>query len=159
MNFNDEKIAHTPPMLINEVSRLFMRIVKQNSGEGDRRTTREQHSARLMLMHLSRNNGATQSDLVRVTRMKAPTISIALHHMENEGLVERIADENDQRVTHVYITEKGRRVDSENLARLKRVDAVMMEGITDAEADAMLSTLYKMRENLLREVNISDEAD
>ena len=159
MNFKDEKIVPTPPMLINEVSRLFLRIVKQNSGEGDKRTTREQHSARLMLMYLSRNDGATQSDLVRITRMKAPTISIALRNMESEGLVERVADEKDQRVTHVYITEKGRRVDEENLARLRRVDAVMMEGITDAEAEAMLSTLYKMRENLLREVNISDEAD
>ena len=149
----------TPPMLINEVSRMFFRIVKQRDGEGDKRPTREQHSARLMLMHLSRCESATQSELVFVTRMKAPTISVALKNMENEGLVTRVADEKDQRVTHVFITEKGRRVDGENLARLQDVAAVMMDGVTDEEAAAMMATLFKMRENLAKELNNSNEAD
>lgn len=148
----------TPPMLINEVSRMFFRIVKQRTGDGDKRPTREQHSARIMLMHLSRTDGATQSELVNITRMKAPTISVALKNMENEGLVVRVADENDQRVTHVYITEKGMRVNEENFSRLKEVDAVMMDGVTDEEAAAMMATLCKMRKNLEKELDISDEA-
>ena len=155
----DGKHEPTPPMLINEVSRMFFRIVKQKGGETDRRPTREQHSARLMLMHLSRCESATQSELVSVTRMKAPTISVALKNMENEGLVTRVADENDQRVTHVYITEKGRRVDGENLARLKEVAAVMMADVTEEEAATMMATLCKMRENLAKEINNSNEAD
>ena len=156
-----EKSKHiqTPPMVLNEVSRMFMRVVKQRNGEEDKRPTREQLSVRLMLIHLSKNDGATQSELVRVTRMKAPTISVALRHMENEGLVERVADAEDQRVTHVYITEKGRRADAENLARVKQVDAIMMEGISDEEAEAMMVTLCKMRENLAKELNVSNEAD
>ena len=153
------KNIQTPPMVINEVSRLFLRVVKQRSGEEDKRPTREQLSARLMLMHLSRHDGATQSELARVTKMKAPTISVALRNMENEGLVERVADGDDGRVTHVYITEKGRRVDGENLARLQQVDAIMMEGVSDEEAEAMLTTLCKMRENLIKELNISNEID
>lgn len=153
------KNMQTPPMLLNEVSRLFLRVVKQRSGEEDKRPTREQMSARLMLMHLSRNDGATQSELARVTRMKAPTISVALRNMEAEGLVERVADGDDGRVTHVYITEKGRRVDGENLARFQQVDSIMMEGISEPEADALVATLLKMRANLAKELNISNEAD
>ena len=149
----------TPPMVLNEVSRMFLRVVKQRSGEEDKRPTREQLSARLMLMHLSRNDGATQSELARVTRMKAPTISVALRNMENEGLVTRVADENDQRFTHVYITDKGRRVHEENLSRIKAVDSVMMEGITEEEASAMMATLLKMRENLVKELGTFNEAD
>ena len=146
-------------MLLNEVSRLFLRVVKQRSGEEDKRPTREQLSARLMLMHLSRHDGATQSELARVTKMKAPTISVALRNMENDGLVERVADGDDGRVTHVYITEKGRRVDGENFARMQQVDAIMMEGVSAQEAEAMLTTLCKMRENLIKELNISNEID
>ena len=153
------KNMQTPPMLLNEVSRLFLRVVKQRSGEEDKRPTREQMSARLMLMHLSRNDGATQSELARVTRMKAPTISVALRNMEAEGLVERVADGDDGRVTHVYITEKGRRVDGENFARFQQVDSIMMEGISESEAKALVATLFKMRENLAKELNISNEAD
>jgi len=151
--------APTPPMLINEVSRMFFRIVKQRSGDGDKRSTREQHSARIMLMHLSRVGEATQSELVNITRMKAPTISVALKNMENEGLVVRTADENDQRVTHVYITEKGKRVHEEIFSRLKETDAIMMNGVSEEEASAMMATLCKMRENLAKELNVSDEAD
>ena len=156
-----EKNKHiqTPSMVLNEVSRMFLKVVKKRSGEGDKRPTREQLSTRLMLMHLSKNNGATQSELVQITRMKAPTISVALRNMENEGLVERVADGDDARIAHVYITEKGRRVDSENFARLKQVDAIMMEGISEAEAENMLVILCKMRENLAKELNISNEAD
>ena len=153
------KNMQTPPMLLNEVSRLFLRVVKQRSGEEDKRPTREQMSARLMLMHLSRNDGATQSELARVTRMKAPTISVALRNMEAEGLVERVADGDDGRVTHVYITEKGRRVDGENFARFQQVDSIMMEGISESEAEALVATLLKMRANLAKELNISNEAD
>ena len=156
-----EKNKHiqTPLVLLNEVSRMFLKAVKQRSGEGDKRPTREQLSTRLMLMYLSKNDEATQSELVQVTRMKASTISVALRNMENEGLVERVADRDDGRVAHVYITEKGRRVDSENFARLKQVDAIMMEGISESEAEAMLVTLCKMRENLAKELNISNEVD
>ena len=149
----------TPPMLINEVSRMFFRIVKQRSGGSDKRPTREQHSARLMLMHLSRCGSATQSELVKVTGMKAPTISVALRNMENQGLVVREADAGDGRISHVSITEKGRQVDRDNLQRILEVDAVMMDGVTEAEAKAMMSTLCKMRENLAKELKNTHEAD
>ncbi len=149
----------TPPMLINEVSRMFFRIVKQKGGESEKRATREQHSARIMLMHLARHDGSIQSELVKVTRMKAPTISVALRNMENEGLVTRVADEDDQRVAHVYITEKGRRVDGENLSRIKAVDEIMMNGVTEEEAATMIATLFKMRENLAKELGTKNEID
>ena len=149
----------TPSMLLNEVSRMFLRVVKQKSGEEDKRPTREQMSARLMLMHLSRNDGATQSELARVTKMKAPTISVALRNMEADGLVERVSDGDDGRVTHVYITEKGRQVDGENLARFMQVDSIMMEDISKEETASMIATLCKMRDNLAKELNISNEAD
>ncbi len=153
------KHVQTPPMVLNEVSRMFMRVVKKRNGEEDKRPTREQLSARLMLLHLSRNDGATQSELACVTRMKAPTISVALRNMEREGLVERVADGDDGRVTHVYITEKGKRLEAENFARWQQVDDIMMDGISNEEAEALMATLCKMRENLAKELNISNEAD
>jgi hypothetical protein len=42
--------------------------------------------------------------------------------------------------------------------RLKEVDAVMMNGVTDEEARSMMETLCKMRENLVKELDVSDEA-
>ena len=153
------KHVQTPPMVLNEVSRMFMRVIKKRNGEEDKRPTREQLSARLMLLHLSRNDGATQSELARVTRMKAPTISVALRNMENEGLVQRVADGDDGRVTHVYITEKGKMLEEENFARWQQVDEIMMNGISDEEAEALMVTLCKMRENLAKELNNTNEAD
>ena len=55
--------------------------------------------------------------------------------------------------------EKGRLVERENLQRILEVDAVMMDGVTEAEAKAMMSTLCKMRENLAKELKNTHEAD
>ena len=49
----------------------------------------------------------TQLELVNLTQLKAPTISITLRNMEREGIVRREKNDVDRRETHVYITEKG----------------------------------------------------
>jgi len=66
-------------------------------------------SYRPFLFHLSINKkGLTQSELVELVHFKAPTVSLTLQKMEYEGLIRKEVDSNDQRVTRIYITEKGK---------------------------------------------------
>mgnify|MGYP004732732933 FL=1 len=147
----------TPLMVINEISRMF--LTAMNGGTLGDPPNRVQHSCRLILMYLARNNGATQRDLVHFSKMKAPTISIALKNMEADGLVERRADAKDQRKTCVFLTDKGREVDRANLERVHRLDHIVLNEIDANEQAALLSVLEKMRENLAKELNISDEIE
>ena len=147
----------TPPMVLNEVSRLCMTLLHRMSGEDPHGT--KQHSKRLILMKLSRDDGITQCELAVASKMTAATISVALKSLESEGLVERRGDKDDMRATRVYLTEKGREAERKNLERIKCVDGIMMNGLSEAEQDALMTVLLKIRKNLLEELKEKNEAD
>ena len=147
----------TPPMVLNEVSRLCMTLLHKMSGEDPHGS--KQHSRRLILMKLSREDGINQCELVKDSRMTPPTISVALKTLEQEGLVERRGDEDDMRATRVYLTEKGRETDRKNRETIKQVDEIMMRGLSEEEKESLMELLMKMRENLTKELSEKNEAD
>ena len=157
MNREEIKCVRTPPMVLNEVSRLCMSLLHKMSGEESQGS--KQHSRRLILMKLSREDGITQCELVKDSRMTPPTISVALKSLEQEGLVERRGDEDDMRATRVYLTEKGRETDRKNRERIKCVDGIMMSGLSEEEQQTLMELLLKMRENLTKELAEKNETD
>ena len=80
---------------------------------------------------LSRENGLSQQELANRLILSKPTISLTLQKMEYLGLIERRADEEDARVTHVYLTDKGMEVNEQIIGIFKkvegRIEAVMPE--------------------------------
>ena len=144
----------TPPMLLNEVSRLIMATANKKNGDGQ---TRVQHSCRIILARLARTDGLTQAELVCASKMTAPSISATLKNMEAEGLIVRKKDDDDQRATRVYLTEQGRAAEEKNFRVIAEVDKLAMAGISESEQEEFVKTLAKMRENLIRELNLSDE--
>ena len=100
-------------------------------------------------------DGVSQLELARATHLKAPTVSVTLKGMEADGLVVRKVDENDARVIHVYLTEKGRKTDDKIREIHHMLDSRMTEGIPQSELDALVATLTKLRDNMLR---ITEEA-
>ena len=54
------------------------------------------------------HDGIAQRDLAEAMHIAAPTLSRMLRSMEQGGLVERRADESDQRLTRVYLSDAGR---------------------------------------------------
>ena len=151
------RCVKTPPMVLNEVSRLCMSLLHQMSGEDPRSS--KQHSRRLILMKLAREDGITQRELVNDSKMSAPTISVALKSLEQEGLVERRCDKDDMRAVRVYLTEKGRETDRKNLDRIRCVDGIMMKGLSEGEQKELMSLLLRIRENLIEELMVKNEAD
>lgn len=138
----------TPPMLIGQVARLhYNRMRAQDKSN----IVMSQNSCRLLLLHLSFNEGVTQLDLVKSTKLKPPTVSVSLKHLESEGYVSRVADENDMRSVRVYLTEKGKQLMQDNEMRLKRLDAQMMEGFSEEEKKVLYDMLLRVRDNLVKE--------
>ena len=83
----------TPSMLLNDVSHLIRNKMRR---EGEASGMRQGY--RRIMFHLAHgDDGGTQQDLVRRTKLSAPTISVALNRMEAEGLVKR---QSDQRRDH-----------------------------------------------------------
>lgn len=134
-----------PSMMTNEVSKLFRDIINR-----DVEKLGVQNSYRQLLFHLSRKDGVSQLELARATHLKAPTVSVTLKNMEADGLVERKGDINDLRIIHVYLTDKGRQTDDKIREIHHLLDSRMTEGISQEELDALVATLTKMRDNMLK---------
>ncbi len=134
-----------PSMMTNEVSKLFRDIINR-----DVEKLGVQNSYRQLLFHLSRKDGVSQLELARATHLKAPTVSVTLKNMEAEGLVERRGDIDDLRIIHVFLTDKGRKTDDKIRELHHQLDGKMTEGISQEELDALVATLTKLRDNMLR---------
>ncbi len=67
----------------------------------------------MCLRLLSANDGVSQRDLADMLHVARPTVTRMLQGMEKAGLVERRADEADQRLTRVYLTATGRDMEKE----------------------------------------------
>ena len=140
----------TPPMLVNEISRLFGAWMRTNSGETV--GVMSQNSARLIMRHLSFCDGVSQLELVRATSLKAPTISVTLKKMEEEGLIRRETNEDDQRAVRVYLTEKGRGHDEFVRENLLRADRIVMRNFSEEEYEVTKKVLLRMRDNILSDL-------
>ncbi len=141
----EQELQITPPMLVNEIARLFHARMRRYDIEG----VMKQDSARLLMRALAREDGVNQLHLTSVTHLKAPTVSVTLSRMEKEGLVRRVQDPIDMRMTRVYLTEEGKEHNERVLERLHRLDAELMQDFTEAESTLLLSYLERMRDSIL----------
>lgn len=143
------KIEENPVMILNNIARLFDARARANGVFPESLP----HSSRRLMRFLSRRDGVSQIELVETTHLSKPTVSLALKKMEELGIVKRECDENDARVSKVYLTEKGKALDEQNFNTLQQIDKFVMRGLSEDEIKTVTEILLKMRENLLSEEN------
>ena len=97
---NDKPLGHR----MGEVSRLFHNKVKKLANDNGISTT---YFHIIGFLKRNKNENITQKDICEFVKMKAPTISLTLNSMEQEGYVERVKSETDSRCTYVVLTKKG----------------------------------------------------
>lgn len=146
-----EGVKESPPILINEISHLCRAKMRAVNSE------MSQESTRLIIIHLARKDGVTQLDLVKLTHLKPPTVSVTLGRLEKLGFITRAPDPGDQRAVRVYLTEKGRELDRSTLKRIRETDEILMKGITETESLQLMSLLKKIRDNMIKDLDISEE--
>jgi len=110
-----------------------------------------QPGARMILQFLISTDGVIQRDLVEWTHLKAPSVSVILQKMEQEGLVHRCPDDQDLRQTRVYLTDAGRALDGETIENIRRIDRLATDGLSEEENAELMRLLGKVRDNLRRE--------
>ncbi|MGN0678562.1 MAG: MarR family winged helix-turn-helix transcriptional regulator [Oscillospiraceae bacterium] len=105
-------------------------------------------SYRNIMKSLCENESLTQLELVKITNLKAPTISITLRSMERDGIVSRVKNDIDRRETHVAITDKGRKMYQKMLASIEKIQKKMTCNLTAEETEQVSALMKKMCDNL-----------
>ena len=135
--------SKTTYALVSDAAKLLDdRIAKQTD------VHKLQSGARRLLACLAVRDGVSQLDLIRVTHLKAPTISLIVQKMEHDGLITRKTDDLDMRLTRVYLTEHGIRVNKSIRESIDEAENLAMKDFTDTEKEQLHALLVRFFTNI-----------
>ena len=124
----------------HEVYKLFIRAAKKECDKLGINPT-----YRFIFMALkSSKEGLTQSEICKVVHLKAPSVSLLLHQMENEGLIVRNKSNFDSRKIVVTLTEKGKQLDESVIRIFQKTEISMNNCLSKEEFDNLISSLNKI---------------
>ena len=92
--------------------------------------------------------GRTHSELGELMGVQPATVTKMIQRMEKSGFVKRKPDPKDERVSRVYLTEEGSRVERDVKKVFKTMDKRALSGFSEAEQRQLEDLLARMRDNL-----------
>jgi DNA-binding MarR family transcriptional regulator len=104
-----------------------------------------------ILQSLWREDGLTPGELAQRTGVETPTVTRAAQRMEVTGLVRRIPDPEDARLVRVYLTERGRELQTLLPALLRAASEEILAGLAQEERTELVRLLKRVQKNLLEE--------
>ena len=122
--------------LSRDRSRVLMAQIGIHCGQG------------IALRQLWRQDGLTQSELAHSLHIAPATVTIALQRMEKSGLIERRPDEQDQRVSRVFLTARGRSLRKKIEQNWRKLEEQALSGFAEEEREAVYRFLMRIRANL-----------
>lgn len=95
-----------------------------------------------------------KKDLAKRFNVTAPTITKMVERLEKNDFVYTKKDENDKRITRVFISEKGRKVQAQLVEFFNESKEVYFKDMTDGDIETLNRLLTKITENV--EQNIEE---
>ena len=131
--------------VLSDISRLARKEFDRRVRE--LRVTRAQW---LVLMHLARRPGCTQSELAEAMQMQKITVTRHVERLLRAGWIERHDHAEDGRAYHLFLSRKAEPL----IDRLKDVADQMrgeyLHGLAATRRDALMKDLLHIKTNLLR---------
>lgn len=131
--------------ILNDISRLarkeFDRRVR------DLRVTRSQW---LVLMHLARQPGCTQSELADAMQLQKITVGRHVERLVNAGWVERRDHATDARAYHLHLSAQAEPLIAQLTQVAEQLRREFMQGLPGGRHDALMTDLLHIKSNLLR---------
>ena len=100
------------------------------------------------LEYIEQNEGCTQRALADRLGISPPCVATSVKRMQRAGLIKKVGDEQDLRVTRLYTTELGRAHAARCRTEFDRLDAQMLSGFSEEELSTVQALLLRMIENI-----------
>ena len=98
----------------------------------------------ILLARLGTEDGQSQKSLAHLVRLDHSTVSKMVRRLEAAGLVEQRKDEKDERISRVFLTDAGRRIQGSIEAAWGRLEEKTAARLTDEEAATFVLLARKM---------------
>ncbi len=102
------------------------------------------------LYHHDPGKPVYQKNIEEVFRISRATATNTLQAMERNGLITRKAQDKDGRLKRIFMTEEARRGHMLMDEHMKLMEARMLEGMSEGEAEQLMALLERVRGNLER---------
>ena len=130
-------------ILMGRISRQIFEMASNMLGYEDLQT-----SEKRILNSLNEDDGVNQLELVKKTKLKAPTVSVALSKLESKGFVRREMDENDHRSVLVYLNDEGRKYSGDIRETIASLEHDFLVGLTDSEKENLVNCLTQIQKRV-----------
>ena len=101
-----------------------------------------------VLQIVAHNEGIVQCDLAEAIHVTPATLSATLHRMETAEIIERRSDPDDDRLSRVYLSTKGREIAAEVQRNAKLINAELERGFRPEEIILFRRFLKDLHEHL-----------
>ena len=104
-----------------------------------------------VLLHLL-NQGEVlrQEDIVEQLEISKPAVSEAVDHLELKGLVRRVKDDTDRRITRVLITQRAREISAELKNSYDKIFTLAAQGLSQEEIEEFINVFGRVSENFVK---------
>lgn len=102
-----------------------------------------------MLLILNKKDGQSQKELADKLNLAPATITVMLKRMEKANLVVRKQDDEDQRISRVYITEEGKEICKKASRVMRNINEECFGNFTMEEKVILRRLLMQIRDNLI----------
>lgn len=103
----------------------------------------------VLLSQLWQNDGLTNGELAEKMLVEPAAITKAVKRMENAGWVKRQADDDDGRISRIFLTRKGQNIQEQVEEIWSEIEGIVSEGISQDERLLLIDALTRIRSNLL----------
>lgn len=107
-----------------------------------------------VLSVLKRQEGVSQREIADMLHIKPPTVTVTLQRLEKSGFVCRKPDPRDQRISRIFLTEKGRSMDKTFEQLIFKNEEILTRGFSEEEKDLLGQMLQRMVNNLMEETTL-----
>lgn len=109
------------------------------------------HPKQPMVLYMVNNNfGLNQRELAKMLRVRAASVTVILQRLEKSGMITRLQDEQDQRITRVYITDKGKKELEAGMEGLKVLEKETFANISEEDKNKFAQILKVINKNLMQ---------
>lgn len=102
----------------------------------------------LLTLYFARDNLLAQNEISRELSVSRTNITNLIDGLERDGLVERVPNPADRRVSYARLTEDGKRACLSVLPDMTRFMLNHLDGFTDEETKQFREYLYRVQRNL-----------
>lgn len=112
-----------------------------------------------ILFALNREGELSQKELASQLKLTPPSITTALKKMEQQEYILRKTDKKDQRITRIYLADKGREYLEHIRDAEMQMEMILRTGLDEKEVETLKMLLEKVRYNLIKKMDFQEQED